>query len=439
MTGTGWDDAPAGGGVAMRTAARRSVSARTVSACVLAVILSACGDGRSGSDNPPSEFPATGFYRVAQTSERWWLAHPAGHRFYAIAINHVDSRGYTDRTTGTCPYCETIARKYGDAQRWREAAVGRLQEWGFNTIGAWSDGEGFGTAMAYTPILNIGSGVKDYFSTELEQQAARIAASAVRPRRDDSNLLGWFLGNEMHWGRDWRSQHPLLEDYLELPEEAPGRVVAEAHRGDPGGFLLAVADRYFAVATRAVRAEDPNHLILGVRASTIATPPEVVQAAAPWLDVFSVNHYDLPPGWQGLYNVFDTTESDDWLRRYHELSRLPLMITEFTYRAKESDVPNTYPPIYYLFETQAERAEAMRTYVQRCYDAPYIVGHHWFEYYDDPPGGRSDGEDSNFGLVSNDDEPYAAMVETMKKIHARAPHLSALGAAQPSGMATNRP
>ena len=400
----------------------RAVFARAVPLGVLAGILLACGDGPSSS---APEFEATGFYRVAQADTRWWLVDPVGHRFYAIAINHVDSGGYRDRTAGNCPYCETITRKYGDAQRWREETEERLREWGFNTIGAWSDGEGFSAAMAYTPILSVGSGVEDYFSAELEEQAARTAASTVRPRRDDPNLLGWFLGNEMHWGPDWRSTRPLLDDYLELPEEAPGRAVAEAHRGDPSGFLLALADRYFAVATAALRAEDPNHLLLGVRANSIATPPEVVQAAAPWLDVFSVNHYDLPENWQNLYRVFGTTPPDDWLRRYHELSGLPLMITEFTYRAKESDVPNTYPPIYYLFDTQAERAEALRAYVQRCYDAPYIVGHHWFEYYDDPPGGRSDGEDSNFGLVNNDDEPYAAMVEALRDIHARAPHLSA--------------
>ncbi len=401
-----------------RAAARWAVAS-------LALTALACSDAPIGRQlrAPPPDFAATGFFRVEHSPERWWLVDPDGYRFYAIAINHVRSTGYEDRLTATCPYCEAIAREHGSVERWREATLARLRGWGFNTIGAWSDGGVFSEQMAYTPILSIGSSVTDFFSPQLEEEAARIARSEVRPHRDDPNLLGWFLGNEMRWGADWRSQRPLLDDYLELPDGAPGRTVAESHRGDPAGFLLTLADRYFSVATSAVRAEDPHHLILGVRANAIATPAELLQAAGPWLDVFSVNHYDLPDPWPRLYRTFGSTPVDDWLRRYHELTGLPLMITEFTYRARESSVPSTYPPIYFLFETQAERAIAMRDYVQRCYDAPYVVGHHWFEYYDDPPGGRWDGEDSNFGLVNNDDAPYAEMVEAMREINGRAPHL----------------
>jgi len=386
---------------------------------LLALLVLSCGDSSSQSAPP---FPATGYYGVTESADRWWLVDPDGHPFYSVGLNHVSSGGYKDAETGRCPYCETMEQKYGSVQGWRDATTERMLDWGFNTIGAWSDREGFDTSLAQTPILNIGSGVADYFSSDLEARAADIAARSVRPYRDDPTILGWFLANEMHWGPDWRGPPTLLDDYLELPEGAPGREVAESYRGDPDGFLLTLASRYFEVATRAVRAEDQNHLILGVRASTVATPPQVVEAAGPWLDVFSINHYDLPESWHWVYQTFTTTPTDGWLSRYHELSGLPLMITEFTYRARESDVPNTYPPIYYLFDTQQERGEAYRRYAQNCYEAPYIVGHHWFEYFDDPPGGRSDGEDSNFGLVSNADVPYADMVAIVSEVNAGAPH-----------------
>ena len=35
-----------------------------------------------------------------------------------------------------------------------------------------------------------------------------------------------------------------------------------------------------------------------------------------------------------------------------------------------------------------ERAAAYDEYVQNCFGAPYIVGQHWFEYVDQPLGGR---------------------------------------------------
>ena len=90
----------------------------------------------------------------------------------------------------------------------------------------------------------------------------------------------------------------------------------------------------------------------------------------------------------------------------------------------ESDPPNTYPPIYLTFDTQVERAAAYDEYVQNCFDAPYIVGQHWFEYVDQPVGGRGDGEDNNFGLVTVDDVPYGDFVSPVTVTNARAPHVT---------------
>ncbi len=388
---------------------------------LLILNLIACAD--DDNCNLQAAFQATGFFTVAEADSGWWLVDPNGEAFYSIGLNHVSGDGYSDRETGTCPYCETIETKYGTREAWRQATGERLRDWGFNTIGAWSDDASFGEGLAHTPILNMTSGVEDWFSPALEERAAQVAEEKVRPRRDDPAVLGWFLGNEMHWGPDWRSGSPVLDDYLALAEGSPGRVMAESYRGDPEGFLRAYARRFFEVAVSAVREEDTNHLILGIRGSSLSTPEIVVEVAGEFVDVFSVNHYDLPEVWQGLYETFDTTSIDNWLIRYHELSNRPIMITEFTYRSKESDVPNTYPPIYYLFDTQRERAEAYRRYAENCFDSPYIVGHHWFEYFDDPPGGRSDGEDSNFGLVNNADEVYEDMIEVMTDVHRLAPHL----------------
>jgi len=172
--------------------------------------------------------------------------------------------------------------------------------------------------------------------------------------------------------------------------------------------------------------DDPKHLILGARASSLSMPPQVPQAATPYLDVFSVNFYATVEG------LFDTLNGqwgplvpiENWLETYYELSGLPLMATEFSFRSSESDLPNTEPPIYLTFDTQVERAAAYDEYVQSCFDAPYIVGQHWFEYVDQPIGGRFDGENNNFGLVTVEDEPYDDFVEPVTVTNARAPHLT---------------
>jgi agarase len=99
------------------------------------------------------------------------------------------------------------------------------------------------------------------------------------------------------------------------------------------------------------------------------------------------------------------------------------MATEFSFRSSESKPPNTYPPIYLTFDTQVERAAAYDDYVRNCFRAPYIVGHHWFEYVDQPVGGRFDGEDNNFGLVTVADEPYSDFVGPVTATNASTPHL----------------
>jgi len=369
---------------------------------------------------------ATGFFELGKVGARWLLITPDGEPFYSVGVNHVTANNNTDKETGICPYCEAVDSIYESRDAWAEATSERLTSWGFNTIGAWSDEQRFASLMPYTEILGIGQGQSDWFAPEFEARAQTIAEERVVPLKDDPNLVGWFLDNELKWGKDWRNSNTMLDEYLLLEEGSPGRQMAEQYEGDHEGFLLALATRYFQVATEAIRAADPNHLILGSRASSLSMPPQVPQAAAPYLDVFSVNFYatveglfeSLNENWGPLVPI------ENWLQAYHDLSGLPLMATEFSFRSSESDPPNTYPPIYLTFDTQTERAAAYSAYVQNCFDAPYIVGQHWFEYVDQPVGGRFDGEDNNFGLVTVDDVPYEAFVEPVRITNLRAPHLA---------------
>jgi hypothetical protein len=87
----------------------------------------------------------------------------------------------------------------------------------------------------------------------------------------------------------------------------------------------------------------------------------------------------------------------------------------------DSGMPNTIPPPVVaqpVVATQRERAQRYDHYVTAWLSRSYIVGCHWFKYSDEPPGGRFDGENGNYGLVNNDDEPYTDFIEGAARTNA---------------------
>jgi hypothetical protein len=52
-------------------------------------------------------------------------------------------------------------------------------------------------------------------------------------------------------------------------------------------------------------------------------------------------------------------------------------------------------------------------------------GYHWFEHADQPAEGRFDGENSNFGTVTIEDNVYAELTETMTRVNAAAEQIHA--------------
>jgi len=367
-------------------------------------------------------FHATGFFHTANARGRWWLVDPEGRPFYANGIDHVTASPDVDVRTGRCPYCDAIAAQYPSEDAWRDATVERLRSWGFNTLGAWSDNDRFARQMPYTVLLDVARG-SDWFSPDFAARAAAIATGEVARRRDDPNLVGWYLDSELHWGPDWRAQRQLLDDYLALPPGSPGREVAEKFVGRPDRFLRVLARRYFGVTTSAIRAVDPNHLILGTKMITQLTPRVVLRVARRYVDILTVDDYTLLPG-------LDETIQETWgpfvqrspdLAAFHKYTGLPLMVAEYSFRAADAGVPNSWPPIFPIFATQSERADAYAAYVDRLHRAPWVVGDFWFEFVDEPAGGRFDGEDSNFGVVSTNDVPWQELVERMSEVHRLSP------------------
>jgi hypothetical protein len=198
----------------------------------------------------------------------------------------------------------------------------------------------------------------------------------------------------------WGTRYASFEDALNETAESPlaGELAALQSR-----FLRVVAAEYFRVCAEAIRRHDPNHLVLGCRYAGYA-PPEVVQSMGDAVDIVSYNNYDfLPPV--------------EKLRQIHEWTRKPVMLTEFSFKAMDSGLPNTRgagQPV----ATQEERAQHFDNYVTALLGLPFAVGFHWFEYADEPAEGRFDGENSNYGVVNIKDEPWVTLTERMKAVNA---------------------
>ena len=409
---------------------------------------------------------ATGFFRTEKLCDRWWLVTPGGHPTYSLGVNNVGPYGDTGQETGVAVYSATVTEAYESHDEWADTAVERLHSWGFNTAGCWSNAELMFPRMPFTLGLSLAGDdwiegtVSDYYSTEWEA-AVEEAAAQVAQSTGDPNLIGYFIDNESRWGSDWRGTETLLQLYLELAADTAGKqaatlllldelggvqeintllgtsfvdeaaMLAASEGWDALGyeaagqagelvsaFLEQTADRYFDVTTSAIRAHDPDHMVLGNREVSVTTRIEVYRAAAPYVDLFSINNYvffDVVT--EAMLTLSGSLDPADGFTALAEEIDKPILISEFGFRADDSGLPNTWPPQYPTHATQDERADAFEEYARDKHTYPWIVGYHWFQWLDQPMDGRFDGENNNFGLVSEQDEVYEVVTGRMAEVN----------------------
>ena len=427
-------------------------------------------------------FQGSGFFRVAEHLGVSWLVDPDGGRFISKGVNNV--RFDQDRIIGTdrAPYADACRSKYGNENVWRAAISDRLASWNFNTVGCWSDelvADAGSQRLAMTPTTALGATFRlhrrdqifpDVFDAGFAAHIRKSARDRCTRWRDDPGLLGTFIDNELYWSPDWRGADELLTIFLNLPSHRPGRVAAIARmqhhyrefsqfnaiwrtpaqsweqlgrishidapffRMPPGGlndaleakanrdnpvraqfsadcdaFSAVVADIYFELCASAIRAVDPNHLVIGSRFG-YQPQTHVIAAAGRHLDVVSFNCYDV--------------DASAVIDAYAVAAGKPCLISEFAFRGDDSGLPNTRgagPRV----ASQTERARCFERYVTVALSKPSIVGYHWFEHADQPAEGRFDGENSNFGTVTIEDEVYTELTDTMTRINAAAEQIHA--------------
>lgn len=375
-------------------------------------------------------------------SDGWsWLNTPEGTPFFSLGVC-VATPGQRREDFDRENPGYAAWQYYPDTAQWADSTAQRLKSWGFTTVGAWGDAAAFlqvnQPALHLTPVLHLGSAVGapwwDMWDKRLVERMDRIARDQILPLRGNPRVIGYFSDNELGWWNatlwkmtlehapssgqrqrliqllrtTYREQwNELLKDFE--PENASNW--RELQKGGmlylrPGGegvriqrqFLGILASRYYEIVSGLIRKYDPQALVLGDRYQSFYYP-EVVRAAAPWVDAISMN---LNPSWS------DGSFLRCQLETLHALANKPIWISEFYMAARENRSGNRNSHgVFPTVETQAERARAVTTTLHQLARAPYVVAADWFQYFDEPRHGRADGENFNFGLVDIQNRPYS--------------------------------
>jgi hypothetical protein len=378
---------------------------------------------------------ATGFFRVEQIEGTWWLIDPDGHLFLSVGMDCVVSTAGTrtrgregvfaelppadvappNRVSGRGPqasfYTWNLTRRFGSdwRRKWIDLTIERLDSWGFNTIANWSD-PAVGATHQMPSVATLDGwgletgwmGLPDVYSSTWESTVEQAAARQCDSRKADPWLLGYFVANEPPWpGKEAQ----LTEMILQGPENASQRelIAFLAHGDTPQRrtqFVYHAFERMLEVINAAIRRHDPNHLNLGIRFG--GKPADEIVRLAHVFDVYSQNIYAHAP---------DTKSLD----RIYELTGRPMIVGEFHIGTPGRGLAAGLVQV----RDQEERAVAYRYYVETAAAHPALIGTHWFQWLDEPPTGRMDGENYNIGFVDVTDRPYAELVTAAKLTHQR--------------------
>lgn len=381
-----------------------------------------------------------------------WLLTPEGRYFYSKGVNIVTSGKENEKSLNKQSYY--WGNFFPSIDNWRRDTGEQLSQWGFNTRGGWSDPSP-ALNLGLTVDLELGRNSKfhwfDPFDPAMEEETVRWAQQLTAPYRNDPRLIGYYSDNEVGW---WNS--PLFSWYLKAEwsnhtKQALWHLLYARYGGEwsrllqdwvpegnlssfedlksagaviklrPGGrgihavdeFLRLCAGRYYQLMSHAIKTAHPGALYLGDRLP-LYYHQDAILAMGDYVNVISTNYnVDVPDGWVAPYYF-------DGLRR---LNPKPVLVTEFFFAAEENrsgnkneTARNDYPKHGHLMtvETQAERAWGAANAIQNFARFPNVVGAHWFQYCDEPLGGREDGEDYNMGLIDNANRPYKDVVDVFK-------------------------
>ena len=376
--------------------------------------------------------PATGYFHPQQVDGRWWLVDPDGHPYVMVGLAAVApyDRRKEERDLGP----------FRDESEWAQATNAQMRAMGFNGTGPWSfdaDLQAQGNALNYTVSLYVmysfagkyhdgESSLHNYtfvndvipvLDPRFEAYAIKTLKERIRPEWvDDPRLVGYFVDNELPWKPD------SLRRFLELAPENVNHqqtiawLVSEAGMTEDQAralgpddlsdalssrFLEFIAERYYSIVRKALRAADPNHLYLGSRIhGGYIRRHEVFAAMGRHVDVVSVNYYHR---WQPRQKELDQWAA--WTGR-------PYLITEWYAKGADSGLQNE-SGAGKLVATQEDRGKFYQSFALGLLAHKHCVGWHWYKYKDSP----FPGKDSNRGFYTKAFEGYTPLQDAARELN----------------------
>ena len=413
------------------------------------------GRSRYGGEKGAPRQSATGFFRTEKIDGKWWFVDPEGHLFWSLGVNTAGNSPETrvkgreelfpEASRGAdeiLHYWENIKLKHGGSAEWRDkhtdVSLARMMDWGLNTIGAWSMPElAAKQRVPYTlivhvnthgfgPIKKIPDPYSEDFKKSLNQRlSAQAAAHAKSPW-----LLGVFIDNEL----DWKNGTELAQEILKSPPRTPARIalveflktrysdIAALNKewgtdhiswdnlrprsgpsaGAPAAYAQDLRDcmtefarAYFTACAEAMDRHFPNHLYLGCRFHTFNAL--ITAEASRHCDVMSANLY--------RYNVSDfsmPTAEDK-----------PFIIGEFHFGIR--DYGNWGVGLTWAADAR-NQSDLVQAYLSGALSNPNIIGAHWFQWANQCPTGRFDGENFGVGLLTVVDRPVTTLVDAFRSV-----------------------
>jgi len=386
---------------------------------------------------------STQYWKIERRGGVHWLVSPRGRRMVYTSVQCVGPK-HGSRVAGAPAY-DGLKSSGGSLLGWVERTEARLEAWGLKGLGAWNHRLWHHRETPFTECLNVWKslndqhGLKGIFDTDWGNQAEALIKPQIEELRHAPSLIGWFLDNEIPWGLWWfdsyfNNRKPddpnrlAVLGFLERRYRTIGRLnrawgtripswgslarlrrlpaPQDAARRDRTAFLAVVARRFFSTTHRIVRKYDPVRPILGVRYAGFPLPV-VVAGQKGCTDVVSINLYIQ----EGRFPVEEAT-------RAHRLSGgQPVWVTEFSWHAPWDNRSGDRNTIGFgsRVRYQASRGRAYEQFVTAGAKLPFVIGFDWFQWCDESPKGRGDGEDVNFGLVDIHDRPYEDLVRRMAR------------------------
>lgn len=408
--------------------------------------------------------PAEGFFRLRKVDGRWWFITPDGYLFLLKGVDSVshDEWGYgtlyrnpdgtprdvfdglpdpqlypdayttTERGHTVSFVKANLMAKYGTDWQgiWRRMTTRRLIDWGFNGLSKWARD----SRLRFPYIEQVSAPPDairvlwaiDPFDPEFEAKLDRHAD--IAGLKDDPWLIGYFFDNERGWNSDvlreallrdgslpaksafvthLRQRYTLAEANAMLGTsaqswEALADMAIDLSRvpaADASAFIRHASEVYYATVRRAIRKQDPNHLFLGsALVPTWHNSHDWTVGGIDHLDAISLDVYSDSAGYLAEFEALDK----------------PVLNLEYSFNTADRGLRAINSAV--RAQSIAERGAMYRSFLQAQAQSPVFVGSGWFVYYDQAVTGRpGDGESYNFGLLNQQDQPYAEMTDIMRE------------------------